>query len=345
MDLQARDKTWLTKLDQVFCDDASPTFNSDSRDIDDLIVRLRDLLNRRTRWWWNKSFLECYVSKGLIPRGLRVQLFPSFNMDNEEFKVKWEETAKTCSMGFMQLLIKSNESMIKEMEDEIGGIQETLAKHMTAEAMTKLNANLDLDFHKWEKDIVQTKSKKYQRDLSDYKRYRIYKWRRPAAVNRRELPSQTRSNSFSSVSSVDEDPLLVAGSSSQWNERLRPDRSNNGTHNRFKTKRKITFPQSKDKKSKNNLEVINLSSHELSDIQCEVLCLGLTFVPNNNFDFFTTVKDLFLFTRKLILKKLHSKNQFNTDLDTRAEQEALRILEELAGETSDVSTVDVILDS
>lgn len=52
-----------------------------------------------------------------------------------------------------------------------------------------------------------------------------------------------------------------------------------------------------------SLKVINLSEIALTPAQESFLSLGLSFSLVANFDFFITVKDVFLFAQKLLLKK------------------------------------------
>lgn len=50
-----------------------------------------------------------------------------------------------------------------------------------------------------------------------------------------------------------------------------------------------------------------LSSYTLSSLQVQVLARGLSFCPNQDIDQFEVIKDLQLFTRKLILKQMYTK--------------------------------------
>ncbi|CAJ0918423.1 unnamed protein product [Ranitomeya imitator] len=74
------------------------------------------------------------------------------------------------------------------------------------------------------------------------------------------------------------------------------------------------------------------SPQQLSTDQIEVLSMGLTFSPVASFDYFTALKDLHLFARKLVLKKLHDKPSTASEWSTQ-EQETIAILEELSNET------------
>ncbi|KAM4034361.1 rho GTPase-activating protein 19 [Anomaloglossus baeobatrachus] len=169
MDHKAREEAWLTKINQVFSESSEPVFNVETEENVKMVGRLKQLLNQKTRLWWNMTFMERYIQKGLIPRGLRVQLFPSFDIKEDSFKKEWEEASSICSMTFMKLLVGHNASTLKEVELEINIIQGKLVDCFSKEKLASLNADLDKDFSKWEKEITGTKTRKYQRDLSDYK--------------------------------------------------------------------------------------------------------------------------------------------------------------------------------
>lgn len=71
----------------------------------------------------------------------------------------------------------------------------------------------------------------------------------------------------------------------------------------------------------------------LTGSQIEVLSLGLSFSPSNGFDLFTAIKDLNLFARKSILKKLHDKSWKYPYFTMLEKIQALNVLEDLQKET------------
>ncbi|XP_077137152.1 uncharacterized protein LOC143796543 [Ranitomeya variabilis] len=132
----------------------------------------------------------------------------------------------------------------------------------------------------------------------------------------------TRSPSLSSVSSREEENDNRMGGRF-YNLRYNSDRKR-GNHYRKKEKRTANPSTSK-------LQVINLSDIELTRTQIEVLSLGLSFSPTASFDLFSVMKDLNLFARKLVLKKLHEKSNSGEDW-TEQELESIAILEDLSNE-------------
>lgn len=90
-----------------------------------------------------------------------------------------------------------------------------------------------------------------------------------------------------------------------------------------------------------DLNVINLSSHILSEEEKLVLKKGLNFCPTHNLDKFELYKDLQLFVRKIILKKLYHKQSANPDRTTQ-ENQALDQLISLLEESDTADLIDSI---
>lgn len=79
------------------------------------------------------------------------------------------------------------------------------------------------------------------------------------------------------------------------------------------------------------LQVINLSTHTLTEHQIKALKHGLSFAPSCKFNLFNWIKDLNLFGRKLLLHKYFSKDnkqaQWSSD-ELRALQDLYSLLED-----------------
>ncbi|XP_069590016.1 uncharacterized protein [Ranitomeya imitator] len=330
MDYKAREQSWLARINEMFSDSSKASVVDGGRDAHEAIKKLKDLLHRRTHIWWNRAFLIKYIETGLTPRGLRVQVFPSFEVEDVVFRHNWEELATTCSKGFMELLAQSNKESIDSLDREIETVQGILKQDLSEVELQTLNGEIDKEFQKWEKDICATKTAKFQRDVGDRQSNTVYRWNRKSRRHIKGLRRRSTSASMTSQASSEESSrsLLKASES----HKMFPNREAQVV------KRKVGYTNKQDKKyTTNQLQVINLSEYTLTQAQLEVLSKGLTFSPTNNFDFFTAIKDLFLFARKLILKKLHSKG--NGGPEVQAEMEALKALEELLIEQESTAAV------
>ncbi|XP_075188797.1 uncharacterized protein LOC142279344 [Anomaloglossus baeobatrachus] len=330
VDPQARESTWQTQLKKVFDTEGEVDNSVDSRNHRELCNQVKSLFNRRMRLWWNKAFMQRYVDRGLIPRGLRVQVFPSFSVTDETFKRDWEEAASPCSRSFMGLLINNNEASLRAIDEEISVLQDRTTKELTPAELSNFHETLNKEFVKWEKELVSTKTKKYQRDVTDYKNQQVYRWK-GTTRRRRHFVGLPNSVSASSISSMEDESSTSQASSRPvtrgFSGKNRPDKTPPAPG-------KSTLGAIPKKGNSNQLEVINLSQVQLSDDQIEVLKLGLTFVPDCSFDLFTVAKDLNLFLRKVVLHKIHARGSSLNPCTMEREEEAVRILEELEGQAS-----------
>lgn len=73
------------------------------------------------------------MSNKLIPRGLRVQVFPSFGLDDNPFNQKWEDICKNCAFAFMSLIIEHNTLTLNEISKQIEDLDIQLLKLPTVE--------------------------------------------------------------------------------------------------------------------------------------------------------------------------------------------------------------------
>ncbi|XP_069601734.1 uncharacterized protein [Ranitomeya imitator] len=220
MDFRALDCTWRAQINDVCLDNADGVVEGSSKELQEVVHRFKELLRKRTRTWWNHEFLDMYIQKDLIPRGLRIQVFPSFPILDDKFKNDWEELTNTCSRGFMVLLKRLNHESLEVIEKEIDELQVCLQKDMSSDALKKLNEEIDADLQKWAHDIQTTKTKKFNRDILDKQQSRVYRWRNPWGRSRprsRNMSySRSRSTSaFSGRSNHEEDARSSTSQSEQ----------------------------------------------------------------------------------------------------------------------------------
>lgn len=88
-----------------------------------------------------------------------------------------------------------------------------------------------------------------------------------------------------------------------------------------------------------DLNVVNLSSYQLSEIEYSVLSKGLSFCPSQNLNKFEVIKDVQLFARNLILKQIYSKTP---PLLPTFESLELQALDALVGLLEENETPDLI---
>ncbi|XP_069611596.1 uncharacterized protein [Ranitomeya imitator] len=235
-----------------------------------------------------------------------------------------------------------NQDSLTSLEVEIEELQVILRRDMTTDALKKLNEEMDSLSQKWANEIQTTKSKKFQRDVEDKRLSRIYRWR---SGNDRSRP-QFRNSSYSRSRSTSA-RSNISGEEEMVSKNTKLSGTSGGTSSYKRTTRQIVKSKANtgaSSDSQGGLQVVNLSSYQLTDVQLQLLSKGLSFSPTNSFHYFTAIKDLHLFSRKLLLKKLHQKKNFCEPM-TEIEREALQNLEDLLDEQWDLKSLWPLLSS
>ncbi|XP_069618466.1 uncharacterized protein [Ranitomeya imitator] len=320
MDFRAKESSWQAKASNMFKKGAGPSPTSFNSNQQENVTKYKNAVHKKIKIWWTKTTLENYVAQHIVPRGLRIHIFPTFDLDDISLKERWIKAANTCSLEFLNIIIENNARTLKNVEAEIDSLQKGLQQELKAESFQEMINKLDKDIEKWEGAISLNKQKKYERDWVDFETNKIFKWQNMKPIRR----NVSRSSSITSNSSISE--------------------GGEPSHNVYNGPRTRQFskkgpPQGNHNRREDTVKVINLSAHILTSAQERVLQRGLNFSPSSTLDTFTTVKDLHLFARKLILKKLHHKGNVGGLEVEDGEQQALEALISLLEEDTTNTTL------
>ncbi|KAM4052236.1 uncharacterized protein ACNLHF_000279 [Anomaloglossus baeobatrachus] len=229
MDFHVREETWRSQLNDFFRHDGGADARSGEVSLREEVAKYKGLIHKRTKIWWNRAFLERYLQQGLIPRGLRVQVFPSFDIDDNTFKDKWEDFANNCSKGFIQLLCDLNSSQLRAIETETVDLQNRIVAGLSTEAFKTFEMDIESDMSRWEKEVKDSKIKKFHRDELDLQSNRVYKWRMSTDRSRpfrrfNQNRSRSRSTSIRSFTSGEESSTEAYDPSTSGNRMPIPQR-------------------------------------------------------------------------------------------------------------------------
>lgn len=109
-DLEARERAWSDQIADVFnLSEESPQ----SSDFTDLTKEITNLQKQAVKVWWNIRSLEQYAKTGIIPRGLRVQIFPAWEVSGD-FKEVWEKSLTQCSRIIIGMLVEHDQEILKQ---------------------------------------------------------------------------------------------------------------------------------------------------------------------------------------------------------------------------------------
>ncbi|XP_069620483.1 uncharacterized protein [Ranitomeya imitator] len=321
MDFKSREASWQGQINAVFLNNDVASNDTGGLKFDEIFKNIKNLTYKRTRCWWSKAFLENYIQHNLIPRGLHIHVTPSFPVGDEVFIKDWEEVCNSASKKLMELLVKYNSTNLMETDRSLDEVYIKAKACLTTEQIGTLDGQLEKLMDQWIKEIRTNQTSKLHRDQRDFASGKVYKWRRPNLYSgdRDRSASISSNQAPSDVSGASCSASVVTSVASTPKRKREPRYA--------PAKRSFGYSP-----GNSNLKVINLSNHVLTDIEIDILQKGLMFCPAAQFNKFTAVKDLHLFARKLMFKKLFHNEGTLQLFPTEAEQEALTILDELARE-------------
>ncbi|KAM4052771.1 uncharacterized protein ACNLHF_003938 [Anomaloglossus baeobatrachus] len=196
MDLQAKLTSWQSKATNIFSRSSTYTTTNPSLSSKELTKKYRNLMFKQTKIWWTKTSMENYWDQKIVPRGLRIQIYPTFDLEDDVLIKRWMEAANTCSLEFIKIIIDKNSATLQKLEEEIKNLQESIKAEMDEDAFKEFSVLMTRDSEKWEKNISASKASKYQRDISDFEKNNIFHWQT------RKNKEGTKRGSITSVSSI-----------------------------------------------------------------------------------------------------------------------------------------------
>lgn len=84
----------------------------------------------------------------MIPRGLRLNTFPTFGHDNDEFKNKWEAILNKCSLDLILLLIEEARKQKTTIQSQIDETKAILTQSETEETRSTMEKKVQDDVDK-----------------------------------------------------------------------------------------------------------------------------------------------------------------------------------------------------
>ncbi|KAM4030975.1 uncharacterized protein ACNLHF_018559 [Anomaloglossus baeobatrachus] len=150
--------------------------------------------------WWTKISMENYLLAKIVPRGLRIQTYPTFPLEDENLTKRWMDASLTCSNEFMRIIVDKNTTLLSALDSELEELQKTMTKDIEEPTVNNFFMELDKDIEKWEMEISQLKGKKFHRDVADFESQKIFRWQIPKV----KAQALLRNSSMSSMASTSE---------------------------------------------------------------------------------------------------------------------------------------------
>lgn len=131
--------------------------------INQYMAKLKRSLKKKSNLIWHIEFLQKYVRENINPLGLRIQLYPSFQVISPEFKIAWESILTQCSSELMKLLISHYQMELNNLDQEmlLQTSNENIRDHML---FSKRVQEIKDHITRITKDIIYQKQNKLCKD-------------------------------------------------------------------------------------------------------------------------------------------------------------------------------------
>ncbi|XP_013868523.1 uncharacterized protein LOC106520813, partial [Austrofundulus limnaeus] len=147
-------------------------------DVRHTIFELKKLREKDLKLQMHIVSLSDYWREGIIPRGLRINKFPSFMTNDSDFKKKWEAILNKCSQDLILLLIQQAKAEKANNMELITAFQTSLQQADTntgAPFLERISAGLK----QLEEETRTIKARKMRRDQHDHEQGNVHQRRRP----------------------------------------------------------------------------------------------------------------------------------------------------------------------
>lgn len=156
----------------------------------------KNLLEKKTNLHWHVTYLQKYATKGIIPFGLRIKLFPHFKNPSPTFKNNWEQTLTQCSQSLINLLNNEHKSELLDVDKELHDIHTKLLTFNTVEGFNIKEKQIGDNLSKISKQIITTKERKFIRDKRAFSENKAYLWpaSQPVKTYKRNFHANANAN-------------------------------------------------------------------------------------------------------------------------------------------------------
>ncbi|XP_077134125.1 uncharacterized protein LOC143788365 [Ranitomeya variabilis] len=186
MDWDTREAAWQAQSANVFLPGDTRVPDSD---FSKLSIELTSAHRLGIRLWWNIRSLEEYIRLNIVPRGLRIPIYPAWE-PSSTFQATWEQGLLKCSGIIINMLLEHDRELLLNTKIRIKDLEGQLLKFDDVKQVQPFRARLKENLDKYEKDIVSKKKSKFTRDRSDFESARAFQWRHQG--NQRRVPRVLR---------------------------------------------------------------------------------------------------------------------------------------------------------
>lgn len=110
-------------------------------------------MEKKSALFWHIRSFQDYIKEKINPFGLRVQIFPTLEDMNPEFKTKWKAVLQACSSSLMELFIAEYNQRSVALDVEIISTCKKLQVFKTHKSIPDKEIKLKTHLETFNKDI------------------------------------------------------------------------------------------------------------------------------------------------------------------------------------------------
>lgn len=123
--------------------------------------------DKRMRFKLHHDTLKKYIELDLIPKGLRLQLSPSYGHDDPEFVTQWNNILHQCSLRILDLLVEHCSKKVNFTDTLLSELHGKLERRCNnREELNSVKTKLDSMLTKKQEKVQRMKDKKLKRDVT-----------------------------------------------------------------------------------------------------------------------------------------------------------------------------------
>ncbi|XP_053571730.1 protein fantom [Bombina bombina] len=158
----------------------------------ELFDDMEKLKIREIKLQWDIWSMNKYIELCIVPRGLRINKYPTFDTNDSEFIKAWNMILTECSVRLMLLLCEYKTKMLSCVRENICEIQTELNSRRNDIDYGRFDMVLKNTIVEVKKSVIDTKHNKYIRDQTDYDTDSVYVWNRTRRIQVRRQQNRSR---------------------------------------------------------------------------------------------------------------------------------------------------------
>lgn len=144
--------------------------------INGVLTALGNVLEKLVRTWWDICTFEQYIKEKILVRSSRWEVAPQDGLDDPESMQEWYEFFTNMGFKLQDLVLARKRKKMSILEGKINEFRLQLEPVKGTQQVLEFNTRIKKKLEKIDRDTQKKKSKKFHRDLNDFRSNSVYVW-------------------------------------------------------------------------------------------------------------------------------------------------------------------------